>query len=274
MRYALIMFDFHRGEFLLIDKPYKWTSHDVVNKIRKTIIYFKHTVLPREDDQQPAETLRSKIQTKSGAIAFHTNSPVDGVGRLKVGHAGTLDPLATGLLIVCTGKMTKKLSDFQKLDKTYTGKLILGKTTPSYDLETEFDNHFDIAHISEKLINQNTFKFTGSIMQRPPAYSALKLKGERSYKKVRRGDVFEIKPRKVFIKEFVITNIEMPEVEFKVICSTGTYIRSLVRDFGEALNAGACLSSLRRTKIGTYMVEDAYQIEDFVKNIATKTRRH
>ncbi|MCH8318766.1 MAG: tRNA pseudouridine(55) synthase TruB [Bacteroidetes bacterium] len=244
-------FDFNKGELLLIDKPYKWTSRDVVNKIRNSIYILR-------DAQQVSK------ESNSPEIPIPNTRGADKI-RIKIGHAGTLDPLATGLLIICTGKMTKKISEYQNLDKTYTGEMILGKTTPSYDLETEFDNHFDISHITDEMIYQNTTKFSGSILQKPPAYSALKIKGERSYKKARRGEDFQINPREVFIKEFLITNIALPKIEFKVTCSKGTYIRSLVKDFGEALNAGACLSALRRTRIGKYKVEDAYKIEEFIK---------
>jgi len=246
-------FDFNKGEVLLINKPYKWTSHDVVNKIRNSI--------------NISVSSAQQISKGSNAPAWHPELPRGGKIRIKIGHAGTLDPLATGLLIICTGKMTKKISEFQNLDKTYAGEMILGKTTPSYDLETAFDNHFDISHITDEMIYKNVLQFSGSILQKPPAYSAVKVKGERSYKKARRGESFQINPRKVFIKEFLITNIALPKIEFKVICSKGTYIRSLVKDFGQTLNAGACLSSLRRTRIGKYKIEDAYKIDDLVEII-------
>ncbi|MBW8048903.1 MAG: tRNA pseudouridine(55) synthase TruB [Cytophagales bacterium] len=261
-------FDFNKGEVLLIDKPYRWTSRDVVNKIRNSIYILRDAQQVSKGSNSPTSPLPPVPPSNPGG-STRSGDKI----RIKIGHAGTLDPLATGLLIICTGKMTKKISEFQNLDKTYTGKMILGKTTPSYDLETEFDNHFDISHITDGMIYQNTTKFLGGIFQKPPAYSALKIKGERSYKKARRGEDFQINPREVFIKEFLITNIALPEIEFKVTCSKGTYIRSLVKDFGETLNAGACLSALRRTRIGKYKVEDAYQIDYFVAqlfNLATQ----
>ena len=220
-------FDFAEGEILLINKPYKWTSFDVVGKIRNS---FK---------------------------------PL----RLKVGHAGTLDPLATGLLIICTGKMTKRIDEFQGQEKEYTGTMILGAITPSYDLETEVEETFPIDHISEDDIKNNCHQFIGEIDQAPPVHSAVKVDGERLYRKARRGETVEIKTRKVTVSEFEITRIELPEIDFKVVCSKGTYIRSLVFDFGKALNNGAYLSALRRTRSGDSKIENAYGVMELVNHV-------
>lgn len=220
-------FNFAEGELLLINKPYKWTSFDVVGKIRNSFKPLK----------------------------------------LKVGHAGTLDPLATGLLILCTGKLTKKIDEFQAQEKEYTGTLYLGATTPSYDLETEIDHTFDISQISEEQIRQNCRQFIGEIEQVPPVHSAVKVGGERLYMKARRGEVFEAKTRSVTIREFEITRIELPEVDFRVVCSKGTYIRSLVYDFGKALHNGAYLAKLRRTRSGDFHVDKAYGVMELVNHI-------
>jgi tRNA pseudouridine55 synthase len=217
-------FDFAAGELLLVDKPVGWTSFDVVGKLRNSFKPLK----------------------------------------LKVGHAGTLDPLATGLLIICTGKMTKQIDTFQAEEKEYTGTMILGATTPSYDMETEPDNQFDISHITEEQIRTNCEQFTGDIQQYPPAHSAIKIDGERLYEKARRGEEVELRLRNVTISEFEITRIELPEIDFRVICSKGTYIRSLVHDFGKALNNGAYLSKLRRTRSGNYKVADAWEVMELV----------
>ncbi len=220
-------FNFAEGELLLINKPYKWTSFDVVGKIRNSFKPLK----------------------------------------LKVGHAGTLDPLATGLLIICTGKMTKKIDEFQAQQKEYTGTMILGANTPSYDLETEIDETFDISALDEESILANTIQFTGELDQYPPAHSAVKVDGERLYMKARRGETVELKTRKVSISQFEITRVELPEVDFRVTCSKGTYIRSLVHDFGRSLNNAAHLKSLRRTKSGDYDVENAFEVMELVNHI-------
>ena len=220
-------FNFAEGEMLLINKPYSWTSFDVVGKIRNSFKPLK----------------------------------------LKVGHAGTLDPLATGLLIICTGKLTKKIDDFQAQDKEYTGTMILGATTPSYDLETEVDATFNISTLTSEQIIQNATHFIGELEQYPPAHSAIKVDGERLYLKARRGETVELKSRKVGISEFEITRIELPEVDFRVVCSKGTYIRSLVYDFGSRLNNGAYLSKLRRTRSGNFHVDNAYEVMEFVNHV-------
>jgi tRNA pseudouridine55 synthase len=188
----------------------------------------------------------------------------------KVGHAGTLDPLATGLLILCTGKMTKKIDEFQAQEKEYEGELVLGKTTPSYDLETEVDKEFDISSLTEELIKKNVLQFIGTIQQIPPIYSAIKVDGIPLYKKARKGEEVEIKAREVTISEFEITEIQLPIVKFRVVCSKGTYIRSLVRDFGAALDNGAYMSALRRTRIGQFQVKEAEQLTEFVEKHKVK----
>ncbi len=187
--------------------------------------------------------------------------------KLKVGHAGTLDPLATGLLIICTGKLTKKIDTFQAEDKEYTGVITLGATTPSYDLETEIDQTFDISAITEEEILAVAKSFEGEQEQLPPAHSAVKIKGERVYEKARRGEDVELKPRKIIISSFVIEKIEMPNVHFRIKCSKGTYIRSIAHDFGKALNNGAHLSSLRRTMSGDFHVDDAWKLDELIKAI-------
>ena len=217
--------DITEGQTLLIDKDLKWTSFDVVKKLRNLL----------------------KIR--------------------KIGHAGTLDPLATGLLILCTGKMTKKINNYMDLEKEYTGTMVLGKTTPSVDLETEFDSEKSIAGITESDILKTAEKFRGTLKQEPPIYSAIRIKGERLYNKARRGEKVEIKSREVIAHEFEITEINLPEVSFRLVCSKGFYVRSLVRDFGNILNTGAYMSALRRVRIGTFRVEDAQTIEELQKTL-------
>jgi tRNA pseudouridine55 synthase len=183
----------------------------------------------------------------------------------KIGHAGTLDPLATGLLLICTGKKTKTISYYQDLEKVYTGEMVLGKTTPSIDLETDFDSEQPCEHITEAAIYQLAPTFVGYIQQTPPAYSAIKSHGERAYKKARKGQKMILAPRQIFIQSFVITSINLPSIKFEVTCGKGTYIRSLVHDFGKQLGVGAYLHTLCRTRIGSFRLEDAYHIEELVK---------
>ncbi|WP_373513000.1 tRNA pseudouridine(55) synthase TruB [Persicitalea sp.] len=183
----------------------------------------------------------------------------------KIGHAGTLDPLATGLLILCTGRMTKQIDSYQAQEKEYEGTLVLGKTTPSVDLETDFDQEFLTDHITEEALSDAARQLTGTLQQQPPIYSAIRVDGERLYKKARRGESVEIKPREVTVSLFEITTANFPEIYFRIVCTKGTYVRSLVRDFGKLLNSGAYLSTLRRTRIGTYRVDDAHQLEDFIQ---------
>ena len=207
------------GRVLLINKPLRWTSFDVVNK------------------------LRFRLKTK------------------KIGHAGTLDPLATGLLIICVGKMTKRIDEFMGLEKEYTGKFVLGKTTPSLDLETEVSEVKDISALTNEKIKEATRPFIGTISQLPPLHSAIKIGGKRAYEFARKGREIQLEPREVQIREFEVTSINLPEVSFRIVCSKGTYIRSIARDFGNALNVGAYLSALCRTRIGTFMLSDALEVE-------------
>lgn len=179
----------------------------------------------------------------------------------KIGHAGTLDPLATGLLIVCVGKMTKRIEEFMGLEKEYTGCFVLGQTTPSHDLETETSPAEDISHVTEDMIRSAVQPFIGSVSQLPPLHSAIKIGGKRAYSYARKGDEIELAPRQVEIKEFEITNIVLPEVSFRIVCSKGTYIRSIARDFGKALGTGAYLSALCRTRIGQFRLEDAVTVD-------------
>lgn len=220
--------DFLEGQILLIDKPLTWSSFQAVNKL-KYVLKRKYG-LPK---------------------------------KFKIGHAGTLDPLATGLLIICTGKFTKKITEIQAQAKEYTGTIVVGATTPSYDLETEIDAVFPTDHISAELINETTKQFLGEIDQKPPVFSAIKKDGKRLYEHARAGEEVEIAARKTTIHEFEITRIELPEIDFRVVCSKGTYIRSLAFDFGKALNSGGHLSVLRRTKIGNYDVLNAVTPEVF-----------
>jgi len=185
----------------------------------------------------------------------------------KVGHAGTLDPLATGLLIICTGRLTKKINEYMAQEKEYTGTFTLGATTPTYDLESKPGNFLPFENITNEQMEIVSKQFCGEIMQVPPAHSAIKKEGKRVYELARRGKEVKLDPRKIFIKEFQMTRIELPSVEFRVVCSTGTYIRSLANDFGQALGCGAYLSSLCRTRIGEFNLENALTVEEFEKGV-------
>jgi len=180
----------------------------------------------------------------------------------KIGHAGTLDPLATGLLIICTGKMTKRIEEFMGLEKEYTGTFVLGASTPSHDLETEVDAQHDISGLTEEAIRTATQPFTGKISQLPPMHSAIRVGGKRAYEFARKGQEVELKPREVEVSVFEITSIELPNVDFRIVCSKGTYIRSIARDFGKALGVGAYLSALCRTRIGSFSLANAQQLDD------------
>ena len=214
--------DYLEGQVLLIDKPLQWSSFQAVNKLK--YVLKNHYTLPK---------------------------------KFKIGHAGTLDPLASGLLIICTGKFTKRITAIQGQAKEYTGTFTVGATTPSYDLETEIDATFPTEHITPEIILETTKQFLGEIDQKPPVFSAIKKDGKRLYEHARAGEEVEISFRKTTIHEFEITRIALPEIDFRVVCSKGTYIRSLAFDFGTALNSGAYLSVLRRTKIGDYAVDNA-----------------
>jgi tRNA pseudouridine55 synthase len=220
------------GQLILIDKPREWTSFDVVNKIRRAC----------------------KIK--------------------KIGHAGTLDPLATGLLILCTGKMTKQIDSYQAQEKEYTGTLVLGKTTPSVDLETEFDAEYDTSEITHEQIRAAAAQLTGEIQQIPPIYSAIRVNGERLYERARRGETADqveggIKSRTVTVSTFNVMTNDFPTIDFRIVCSKGTYVRSLVRDLGLLLNNGAYMSVLRRTRIGDFDVKDAHTVEGFIEDYLT-----
>jgi tRNA pseudouridine55 synthase len=224
-------FKFEEGEVFLIDKPYTYTSFDAVNKLR----------------------YRIKKITKNKKI--------------KVGHAGTLDPLATGLLIICTGKKTKTIDEIQAQTKEYTGEIELGKTTPSFDLETVFNQEFPTTHITPEMLDEVRNTFLGEISQRPPVFSAVKVDGKRSYELARKGKEVEIQARQVTIESFDIDPSNFPIISFRIVCSKGTYIRSIANDFGERCQSGSYLKSLRRTKIGDFDVAHSYQIDDFVGHL-------
>lgn len=228
--------EYLEGQVLLIDKPLKWSSFQAVNKLKYLLI--NKVGLPK---------------------------------KFKIGHAGTLDPLATGLLLICTGKFTKKIAELQGQAKEYTGTFYIGATTPSYDLETEIDETFPTEHINEALIYETVKHFLGEIDQKPPIFSAIKKDGKRLYEHARAGEEVEIASRKTTILEFEITRIALPEIDFRVVCSKGTYIRSLAYDFGKALNSGSHLTVLRRTKIGDYNVKNAIDITLFEDNLKSNS---
>lgn len=224
--------DYLNGQILLIDKPLHFTSFQAVNKLKYILI--NKVGLPK---------------------------------KFKIGHAGTLDPLASGLLLVCTGKFTKRITELQGQAKEYTGTFYIGATTPSYDLETEIDETYDISHIDDALIHETVKQFLGEIDQKPPIYSAIKKDGIRLYEHARAGETIEIASRKTTIHEFEITRIALPEIDFRVVCSKGTYIRSLAFDFGIALQSGSHLTALRRTKIGDYDVANAVDVNLFEESL-------
>ncbi len=223
--------EFQEGQVLIFSKPHYWTSFDLVKKINR--------ILQKQLNQ-----------------------------KIKVGHAGTLDPLATGLIILCTGKATKRISEFQDMNKEYIATIELGKTTPSFDLETEFDNKYDFKHITKDLFESVLKKFVGEIYQIPPAYSAKKYKGKRAYEFARRGVEIELKPARINIYELELLEFYLPLVKLRILCSKGTYIRALARDIGKALDNGAYLKTLERTRIGDYCVNDAFTIDSFEKELS------
>jgi len=226
------MIDYIEGHTLLINKPLQWTSFDVVKKIRNT--------------------LRIALQVK----------------KIKVGHAGTLDPLADGLLIVCTGKLTKRINEFQAQEKEYTAEFTLGATTPSFDLETEVNETFEYNHITEDMLKTTAESLTGNILQKPPIYSAIKQDGKRLYEYARKGDYVKIKERMVHVSKFELVKVEMPKIHVKIVCSKGTYIRSLAQTFGKTLNSGAHLSQLTRTRIGKFALSQAIDIQEFIDSFS------
>lgn len=219
--------DFKEGQVLLFDKPYKWTSFDLVRKIRSIL------------------RINYKIQ------------------KIKVGHAGTLDPLATGLMIICTGKATKEISKFQDMNKEYIAEIKLGETTPSYDLETEVDEHFNTEHINEQLIRETLKKYEGTDQQEPPIYSAKNINGKRAYEYARKGQPVEMKSKKITVHKLELQECKLPLIKINILCGKGTYIRSLARDIGRELKTGAHLISLRRTSIGNFNVLDAKNLQEF-----------
>jgi tRNA pseudouridine55 synthase len=220
--------DYLEGQIILLDKPLTWSSFQAVNKLKYSLK--KKYDLPK---------------------------------KFKIGHAGTLDPLATGLLIICTGKFTKQIESLQGMPKEYTGTFFIGATTPSYDLETPINQTFSTAHISPELVQETLLQFLGEIDQKPPIFSAIKKEGKRLYEHARNGEEVEIASRKTTIYEFEITRMILPEIDFRIVCSKGTYIRSIAYDFGIALQSGAHLTALRRTKIGDFEVKNASSIADF-----------
>lgn len=224
--------DFHSGALILVDKPLHWTSFDVVNKIRWCL---KATC-----------------------------------GKIKVGHAGTLDPLATGLVVVCTGKWTKRIEEFMAQEKEYVADVRFGQVTPSYDLETSPEGNFPIEHITEEYLERALVGFRGMIKQMPPVYSAIRVDGDRAYKKARKGDDLEMPARDVVIDELEVLKFAMPDVQLRIACSKGTYIRSLANDIGRACNSGAYLAGLRRLKSGCFSIENANKMDDLVVFLQTK----
>jgi tRNA pseudouridine55 synthase len=233
-------YNFHAGEVLLFNKPLTWTSFQLTNKVK-------------------------------WLLKNHSSLVVDGNKvKPKVGHAGTLDPLATGLLIICTGKKTKEIEKYQGKEKEYTGTIYLGATTPCFDLEKEIDARYPTEHITEEMIYEAADKFTGVQLQTPPIFSAVWVNGQRAYDLARKGETPEIKAKEIEIMSFEITRIAIPEVDFKVVCTKGTYIRSLARDFGAYLNSGAHLTALCRTRIGEHALDEALSLEAFIKLMEVK----
>ena len=231
---APIISKYQTGQVLLVDKPLEWTSFDVVNKLRY-------------------------------ALKRHLN-----VKKIKVGHAGTLDPLATGLLIICTGKATKRIDEYQGMPKEYTGTLRLGAATPSYDAETEPDQIFPTDHLTEEMLHAAARELTGFLDQLPPMFSAIKVDGQPLYKQARKGKTVERKSRRIEVMQFELTKIQLPDVDFRVTCSKGTYIRTLAHDLGMAVGSGAYLTALRRTAIGEFQVADAWELEPLVERIESE----
>lgn len=229
------IYDFKEGEILCFDKPYEWTSFGLVAKARYELC--------------------KKLKIK----------------KLKVGHAGTLDPLATGVLIICTGKATKKIMELQAHTKEYVATIRLGATTPSYDLEKEIDATYPTEHITRELVEETLKKFVGTIEQVPPAFSACKVNGDRAYDLARKGENVELKAKTLVIDEIELLNCNLPDIEIRVVCSKGTYIRALARDIGEALNSGGHLTALRRTRIGDYKVEDCLKLDEFSEWLSQQT---
>ena len=227
------VFDFKGGEILIFNKPLEWTSFDLVQKVRNNL----------------CRRMRVK--------------------KLKVGHAGTLDPMATGIMVLCTGKATKRIEELQAGEKEYIATLKLGATTPSFDLETGEDATYDTGHITEALFRETVQQFIGTIEQVPPEYSAVKVEGQRAYDLARKGKTVELKPKILVVKEIEVLKFDIPETKLRIVCGKGTYIRALARDIGQALNSGAYLTGLQRTRVGDYTLENAQQIEEFLQSLKT-----
>ena len=247
------MSDYLTGKVILINKPLHWTSFNVVYKVKCIIKKYLSSTYIVSDPTQPRVGKMEKF-------------------KLKVGHAGTLDPLATGLLIVCVGKETKNIDSYQAQEKEYTGTFVLGATTPSYDMEKEVDKYYDTIHITKEMIQAAAQKFTGTFEQTPPIFSAIRVNGRRAYKIARSGKTAEIAAKTITISEFEITRIAMPQIDFRIVCSKGTYIRALARDFGETLESGAYLSALCRTRIGQFKLEDALTIDGLDEVVSKETK--
>jgi tRNA pseudouridine55 synthase len=233
-QYKPPMLNITEGEILLVNKPYRWTSFDVIGSLRGLM---KHLL---------------------------------GGKKIKVGHAGTLDPLATGLLIICTGKATKRIEEFKDFDKEYTGTFVLGATTPSYDMEKQVNETFPTDHITTEMIREAAQNLSGNIMQIPPMFSAIKVDGKRAYESARKDKDLGLAARQVSVPVFEITRIEMPEVDFRIVCSKGTYIRALARDFGQALQSGAYMSALCRTRVGPHFLSNAHEVEELKTILRTQ----
>jgi tRNA pseudouridine55 synthase len=229
------VFDFKGGEILVFDKPLEWTSFDLVQKIRNSIC--------------------RKMRIR----------------KLKVGHAGTLDPMATGIMVLCTGKATRRIEELQAGEKEYIATLKLGATTPSFDLETQEDATYDTSQITEELFRETVQKFIGTIEQVPPQYSAVKVEGQRAYDLARKGQSVELKAKILVVKEIEVLNFAMPEAKLRIVCGKGTYIRALARDIGQALHSGAYLTGLQRTRVGSFTLNQAYEIDEFLESLKEMT---
>lgn len=226
--------DLENGSVILLDKPLRWTSFQAVNKLKWLILRHYH------------------------------------LKKVKIGHAGTLDPLATGLLIVCVGKYTKRIEEFQAKEKQYTGTMRLGATTPCFDLEKPIDATYDYSHVTEELLRDIVKRFEGEQLQVPPTFSAVRVDGKRAFSYARQGEDVKILPKPITISSFEVTRVALPDFDFRITCSKGTYIRALARDLGQALNCGAHLTALRRTRIGDFSVEDAWQMDDLVSQFQVR----
>lgn len=259
------------GAVILVQKPYKWTSFEATNKLKwllKQLHKHNHSITANETSPESLIT-NDNIENNLNFLATLN----DGNKNFKIGHAGTLDPLATGLLIICIGSETKNIEKYQQLEKEYTGTFFIGATTPCFDLEKPIDKHFPIDHITNELIDSARLTFTGTQLQTPPLFSAVRIAGKRAYEIAREGKSVELQPKEITIYSFETTAVNLPEIEFKIICSKGTYIRSVARDFGLALNSGAHLTSLHRSRIGAFTSNEAIdlnQLEEILNKLEAK----